>query len=250
MSSEIYYDKAFIRVGGKYIPVVNHGSSNCFDFDRRGQEIPEKYWSVLRYPYRDKVLFTADEIQIIADACEDASMGNRGGTRKSRNRAFEEGEFRRWILAGMKSAHTVEEYEKFGNSVAVIDYNADPWQRYFAPTTGALLDKLRELDSHSVTVSFWDDRHVNHPPMRQRGQWKPVDFSTLPEYYVLKTEHGYFIKYSSKRIWFADSRRPGDLSIRKFQTEKAARKYLDNHGKIFARFPAAVERIQTGEAVS
>ena len=26
MSSEIFYDKAFIRAGEKYIPVVNHGS--------------------------------------------------------------------------------------------------------------------------------------------------------------------------------------------------------------------------------
>ena len=33
MSSEIFYDKAFIRMEEKYIPVVNHGSSNCFDFD-------------------------------------------------------------------------------------------------------------------------------------------------------------------------------------------------------------------------
>ena len=44
MSSEIFYDKAFIRVGEKYIPIVNHGSSNCFDIDRRGREIPEKRW--------------------------------------------------------------------------------------------------------------------------------------------------------------------------------------------------------------
>ncbi|MFR1480866.1 MAG: hypothetical protein ACLSB9_36905 [Hydrogeniiclostridium mannosilyticum] len=49
MSSEIFYDKAFILVGEKYIPVVNHGSSNCFDFDSRGREIPEKHWSVLNY---------------------------------------------------------------------------------------------------------------------------------------------------------------------------------------------------------
>ena len=31
MSSEIFYDKAFIRVDDRYIPVVNHGSSNCFE---------------------------------------------------------------------------------------------------------------------------------------------------------------------------------------------------------------------------
>jgi len=49
MSSEIYYDRAYIRVGDRFIPVVNHGSSNCFDFDACGREVPEKHWSVLNY---------------------------------------------------------------------------------------------------------------------------------------------------------------------------------------------------------
>ena len=97
MSSEIFYDKAFIRVEEKYIPVVNHGSSNCFEFDSRGREIPEKTWSVLNHPYMERMLFTADEIREIADFYEEISMSNRGGTKKSRNRSFEENEFRRWI---------------------------------------------------------------------------------------------------------------------------------------------------------
>ena len=37
MSSEIYYDRAYIRVGDRFIQVVNHGSSNCFDFDACGR---------------------------------------------------------------------------------------------------------------------------------------------------------------------------------------------------------------------
>lgn len=70
MSSEIFYDKAFILVGEKYIPVVNHGSSNCFDFDSRGREIPEKHWSVLNYPHTGRMLFTAEEMREIAAAHE------------------------------------------------------------------------------------------------------------------------------------------------------------------------------------
>ena len=70
MSSEIFYDKAFIRVDDRYIPVVNHGSSNCFDFDSRGREISEKHWSVLNYTRRDSQIFTADEMQHIAEVYE------------------------------------------------------------------------------------------------------------------------------------------------------------------------------------
>ena len=36
-----YYDRAYIRVGDRFIPVVNHGSSNCFDFDRSEEHTSE-----------------------------------------------------------------------------------------------------------------------------------------------------------------------------------------------------------------
>ena len=58
MSSEIYYNRGYIRVGTRYVPVVNHGSTNCYQFDRLGREIPERHWSVLRHPSRKGMLFT------------------------------------------------------------------------------------------------------------------------------------------------------------------------------------------------
>ena len=244
MSSEIFYDKAFIRVDDRYIPVVNHGSSNCFEIGRRGREIPEKYWSVLNYTRRDSQIFTADEMRQIAEVYEAASMGNRGGTRKSRYRSFEEGEFGRWILAGMKSAHTVEEYRKYGNTVVVVDYSELDWQRHPVYTTGELTEKLKELKGRSISVSFWDNRHVTHPPMRRKGQ--PTDFGLLPEFYVLSAMQGYFVKRSSRRIWFARSQNPTDPGIRKFKSEKAAQKYLDDNQRIFSKYAFTVECVKNG----
>lgn len=244
MSSEILYDKAFIRVGEQYIPVVNHGSSNCFDFDRRGREIPEKHWSVFGYPYRDRLLFSEEEIRQIAEAYESASVNNYGGTRKSRNRAFEAGEVRRWLLAGMKSAHTVEEYRRYGNTAAVIDYDEPVWRKHFVSTTEELLEKIQELAGRNIGVTFMDDRHVTHPPMRRKGT--PTDYSTLPEYYVLRSEQGYFAKCNSKHIWLTRYREPRASQVRKFKTEKAARKYLDDNQKSLARFAFEVECVQNG----
>ena len=97
MSSEIYYDRAYIRVGDRFIPVVNHGSSNCFDFDACGREVPEKHWSVLNYTFHGRQLFTEEEIRQIAAVYEAANSDNRDGIRKSRNRSFDVGEFGRWI---------------------------------------------------------------------------------------------------------------------------------------------------------
>lgn len=245
MSSEIYYDKAFIKVQDAYIPVVNHGSSNCFDFDFRGCEIPEKHWSVLNYSYCGRMIFSSEEIQKIADIYETASMDNQGGIRKSRYRSFEEGEFRRWILSGMKSAHTVEEYEEFGNKVIVIDHDSDEWKQHRVSTTDELLEKLKELSAHSITVAFWDNRKVNHPPMKHKRM--PTDFSVLPQFYVLSTAHGYFVKRSSRRIWFAQNQKPTNARVRKFKTEKAAQKYLLDNQKIFSNYAFQIECVQNEE---
>ena len=141
MSSEIFYKKAFIKVDDKYIPLTNHGSSNCFDINFQGREVADKHWNVLCYPFNNRVIFTEDEIREIARRHEEANTNNRCGTRKSRNTAFEVGEFERWILAGMKSAYTVEDYTHFGNTVQVFDYEAN--RRTTVKTTSELLETLR-----------------------------------------------------------------------------------------------------------
>lgn len=246
MSSEIFYDKAFIRVDERYIPVVNHGSSNCSEFSITGREVPEKHWSVLNYPYPDRMLFDKDEIRKIADVYETVNVENRGGTRKSRYRPFEDGEFGRWILSGMKSAHTVEEYVKCGNSVVVIDYDDDGYRKYSVTTTSDLLEKLAELEGRRITIAFWDNRHVTHPSIRKKGV--STDFLGLPEFYVLRTAQGYFVKRSSKRIWFARYPDPKSSSVRKFKTERAAQKYLDDNQKAFAKYAFEIECVLNGGA--
>ena len=76
MSSEIYYDKAFISIGDKYIPLVCHGSNNTYEFNRNGREVAERYWAVLNRPYRGRSLFTSEEIQKIAETYEGFSQDN------------------------------------------------------------------------------------------------------------------------------------------------------------------------------
>ena len=245
MSSEIFYDKAFIKVPDGYITVANHGSSNCFDFSWSGREIPEKHWSVLNYPNYGKMIFTADEMKEVAEVYEEANMNNRGGTKKSRYRSFDEGEFGRWILAGTKTAHTVEEYRKYGNTVVLIDYSGDVWRKISLHSTDELMDKLKEYNGRKdFSIGFENDRHVTHPPVRSKRQ--PFDYSKVSEFFVLRAEKGYFVKRSSRKIWFARYKDPRSQSIRKFQTEKAARKYLANNQEFFSKCVFEIERIQNG----
>lgn len=245
MSSEIFYAKAFIRAGDRFIPVANHGSSNCYDFDSRGREIPERHWSVLSYPFRGRLAFTAEEIKQIAAAYEEANTENRGGTCKSRNRAFEVGEFERWILAGLKSAHTVEEYRAYGNSVVVIDYERN-WSKASIASTAELLSLLEQRESAHISVGFADDRHIFYP--KTSGRKQPFDFSALDRYYVLQSEQGIFVKRSSRRVWATLIAQAE--CVKKFRTEAEAQKYLAvNHAFFSAcKCAFAVKCVENKEA--
>ena len=238
------YDRAFIRVGDRFIPVVNHGSSNCFDFDAHGREVPEKHWSVLNYTFHGRQLFTEEEIRQIAAVYEAANSDNRDGIRKSRNRSFGVGEFGRWIMNGMKTAHTVEEYRACGNTVVVVEYTEPIWKKHVVYTTEKLLDKLNDLDGNPISVSFWDDRTVTRPPTRRKNDL--LNHNDLTEYYVLRAAQGFFVKRSSRRIWFARKIPPTAASVRKFGTEKAAQRYLDDNAKFFAEIAFQIEHIQNG----
>lgn len=87
MSYEIYYDRAFIRVGEKFVPLVNSGSNNCFEVSYTGREIPEKNWNVLNWKRRSQLLFTKQEIEKIAADYENISQES-GTCFKSRYCAF------------------------------------------------------------------------------------------------------------------------------------------------------------------
>lgn len=244
MSSEIYYDRAFIRVDGRYIPIVKHGSSNCFEFEPFGREVPENQWSVLNYGFHGQLLFTEEEIWQIAARYEEFNSDNRGGVRKSRNRSFEVGEFGRWIAGGMKTAYTVEEYTACCNTVIVVEHTEPVWEKHVVHTTEELLSKLCELDGKSISVSYRKNQKFTHPHTRRKSNsW---DLSKLSGFYVLRADNGYFVKRSTRRIWFARNIPPTAASVRKFRTEKAAQRYLDDNARFFAKIAFRVEYVQNG----
>lgn len=95
-----------------------------------------------------------------------------------------------------------------------------------------------------ISVSFWDNRTVMHPPTRRKND--SLNHNELSEYYVLRADQGFFVKRSSRRIWFARKIPPTAASVRKFRTEKAAQRYLDDNAQFFAKIAFQIEHIQNG----
>jgi hypothetical protein len=242
MSYEIYYDRAYIRVGDRYIPMVSQGSSNCFTFNAFGREVPEKNWQMLNWQHREQLLFTAEELRAQADIYEENHQLN-GMSFKTRNQPFAPGAFGRWIANGMKNAYTIEEYVRFGNMLYVHDYS-DPttskWEKHYFRTTEEFLALLEQLKScMELNVSFANSREV-YRPVQHRPKTSAPDRSTLPEYYVLKFELGYFVKLMQRGFKYAYNNDP--RSVRIFPTEAAAQKYLEQYRQRLGK-PFEIERV-------
>ena len=247
MSYQIYYDRAFIRAGDKFIPIVNSGSNNCFEY-YDGREIPEKNWSVLNWKRKTQFLFTESEIKEIA---RDYELYNQesGIDHKSRNVCFAHGEFERWIINGMKNAYTVEEYVSFGNGFYVLDYSAEDigaWKKHSFRTTDEMLkilEDLKDIECKDIKLSY--NREVYRPKIKRTPK-KPLDIAGLPKYYILKGEVGgydaYFIKMG-RNGGFRYAAPFVTGNVKKFKNRKEATSYFYKYKQIFDKYKFTVEEI-------
>lgn len=165
MGYSIYYDRAFIRVGDNYIPLVNCGSSNSAE-NVGGRWVPDKNWEVLNWKRWDRVLFSASEI---LDIARDYELGHQenGMSFKSRSKPFAPGEFERWIVGGMKRTHSIEEYLTAGNELFVVDFpdgRTEKWRRQPFSTAVELLDIIKQLnDGREIDIAFGNNRELHRP---------------------------------------------------------------------------------------
>ena len=244
MSYSIYYDRAFVRVGDKFIPLANSGSNNCYEY-RNGREVPEKNWGVLNWKRGCQAMFTGTEIRELARQYDEYNQES-GMIYKSRHRSFEPGEFERWVIGGMKNAYTVEEYHSFGNRFYVLDYSGrdiDKWVRHYFSTTGELLDILARLGTErEISIKLENNREV-YRPVNHRPRGRGLRPGDLPEYYVLGGEGVYaglkgltvyLVKLRPNGIRYLTQKNSHALKV--FRTEHEAERYLEKYGTRLTSF--------------
>lgn len=116
MPNEIIYDRLFIKLkNDTYIPIIQHGSSNCWEYDFfTKREIPEKHWWNINHMYNPNTqkttyqdFWTKEQLEELADEWKTKELF------KSRETPFTEDEFKRWFLNGTKKARTIEELKEY-----------------------------------------------------------------------------------------------------------------------------------------
>ncbi len=227
MGIEIVYDRAFIKADDAYIPLLQTGSSNCWDILPSGRYVPEKNWSCFR-GLHNNFKHSLSEIEAAADIF---STPNTWGEywHISRNRTFSGKEqARKWFMNGVKSAFTVQEYTEFGNNLylSVLDFSSKTVERVVdvrITTTQQLLTELenalKTLQKQQVLRLGFRNRDINRPRHVKPEREKKV----LTKAYCIQTKSNCFLykvkKYGFKVVLYPDT-------AKKFRTQTQAQKYL------------------------
>lgn len=148
MSYEIVYDRRVLKLGeDKYILMVNSGSNNCWEDNRK----PEKNWTALKNISKTSILLSENDINDIADSFYNSEIA------KSRMKFFKEGELTKYLKAGLKKSFTLEEaisWDSWYNKIIIYNYDKSESSDY--QRTSDLLKTIELLESNGekFNISF------------------------------------------------------------------------------------------------
>ena len=108
----------------------------------------------------------------------------------------------------------------------------------------AFLTELSRIGEQNIAIRFDSCRSFYHPPRVS----KQSKFDTLKQFYVLKAWRGYFVKRKQHGVMTIRTDDPTVATVRKFRTERAAQKYMEENAPFFSRVPFSVECVQPKEA--
>ena len=236
----IYYDRAFIRIDDKYIPLVRYGNGE--QYNRKSHRALRKNWVVLNTNKENQLLFTADEICDIAKNYELLSQRD-GFCNKVPDQRFKKGQFEKWVLWGLYHAHTIEEYVRYDN----VPYILDGEREYAVYSTESFLKIIKDLGSKQLTAKFADGCRFYRPPSPHKSNKK--DLLKRDSYYVLygKDKAGnsyYFVRL--RRKCFEYTAHITD-HVRPFRTEAEASKYIEKYHDKFGKVNFSPLEVRKGK---
>jgi len=236
MSYKIYYDKAFIKLKNGIIPMVCSGDSEIWTLSDYGMKVPERNWHILESSCALKLIFSESEIEQIADNMEHLAAEN--GIHKSRFKLFSKGEFKRWIMSGIESACSIEEYIRLGN-VLMLSVQNDALKLPI-DTESDLKRLLQTYASDATLFLKFMGRDLIKPVGVKTKETKKVNGN--PHFYVICGNGFYVVKLTAERVWF--SKNANDA--KRFTTQECAERYLIKHANKFAHCEHKVVCINKG----
>lgn len=218
MSYDIYYDKRFIKVEGGIIPLVQVGNNKGWE-NINGRDVPEKHWTVMRYPYKEELVFTKEDLI-------DLYEGQEYVEEEHKSRQGYHDNFSKWLIAGIKSAMTIEEHLKLGNRLQ-LNYNCGTeWLTAKFNTEKEFWDAVNVIDKLKVkrTNVTFARRDITKPSL---GSRTPAEAKEYPGFFAIKDRNDYFQNMTKNRQYFGSKIE----EAKKFKSRDAAKAYIEKYSK-------------------
>lgn len=216
MSYTIYYDKRVFKAGDDlYVVMLSSGDNNCWQ-PSYPRDIPSKDWCPIKY--KGKYILSKEEILLSIEGCDNWEVA------KSRNNFFKEGEFRKWIMAGVKNAITLEEAVSYNKYNRFEIYDTKNYEHNYIETTDKLIEVLSNISSDNIRVSL-DCRDFT-PKKREKTNREKKEQNY---YFVIKVSTaknptgGYFVRKS--KLGYRYVLDNDSCHVKKFKTKKQATEY-------------------------
>lgn len=234
MSYEIVYNKQFLKIDGKIIPLVLHGSNNCYEPLTNRRERRERNWNPFYIGNNKQIALTETDLIKMAESLCDG--GEYQDHFMQNGKWVDDKGLIRFFQNGIKNAKTIEELRKDYFFMGVYGYfsvwkgigniiknrvgiNSSDGLRIFLEVAQDRLDNRAEKEEIYICLKYYNEKFESRVKPERKAK------EQLTDYFAIKVGNrdSYLVKQTSRRI-----RHTSLCNLTKqFKTEKEANKYVE-----------------------
>lgn len=234
MSYEIVYNKQFLRIDGKIIPLVLHGSSNCYEPLSNGRQRRERNWNPIYIGSNKPIAVTESDLMKKIESCCDG--GEYQEHFMQNGKWVDDKGLIRFYKNGIKNAKTIEELKEdyffygiyglfsvwkgYNNTIENrMEINSSDDLREFLEAAQNRLDNKTEKESIYICLNYYNEKFECRIKPERKAKER------LTDYFAIKVGNrdSYLVKQTSRRIRHTIL---CDMT-KQFKTEKEANKYVE-----------------------
>lgn len=231
MSYSIVYNKQFLKIDEKIIPLVLYGSNNCYEPLPNGRQRRERQWYSLYFNGKNEQI-AATEAEIMERVNSYCDGGEYQEYFMQNGKWVDDKGLLRFIKNGIKNAKTIEElkedyffrgmqgyfsvWKEMDNTIESVAniYSSDDLRKFLNAAQDRL-DSREENEGIYICLHYYNEKFESRVKPKER----------LTDYFAIKigTCDSYLVKQTSRRI-----KHTSLCNLTKqFKTEREANKYVE-----------------------
>lgn len=235
MSYSIVYNKQFLKIDGKIIPLVLYGSNNCYDVLPNGRQRRERQWYSLYFNGTNEQI-AATEAEIMERVKSYCDGGEYQEHFMQNGKWIDDKGLIRFIQNGIKNAKTIEElkedyffrgmygyfsvWKEMDNTIeSRFEIHSSDDLRKFLDAAQDRLDRRTDKEGIYICLHYYNEKFESRvkPDRKQKER--------LTDYFAIKVGDydSYLVKLTSRRIKHTSLCK----LTKQFKTEKEANKYME-----------------------